>query len=65
MNATNTRYGKVHVKANRTDPIYQTLLVRDEGDGYLEYNHPQTGKWHILPDEWKDRIRWDGEASAE
>lgn len=36
------------VKANKTDPEFQRILVRDG-----EYFHPQLSKWMALPKEWE------------
>lgn len=57
--STTTRYGKVFVKANKTDPIHQRFLVRDEGDGIIEYYHKQESRWLICPECWIPEIVWD------
>ena len=45
MDEQKTAY--IHVKANKTDPVYQNILVRDG-----EYYHPQFSRWFTLPQEW-------------
>lgn len=36
------------VKACKTDPVPQRILVRDG-----EYYHPQFFRWMLLPEEWQ------------
>lgn len=39
----------IRVKCNKTDPVYQDILVNDSG----EYWHKQLCRWLELPAEWK------------
>ncbi len=38
------------VKGNKTDPVYQSILVRDG-----EYYHPQLCRWVEIPEQWREK----------
>lgn len=40
------------VKLNKTDPIFQRILVRKG-----EYFHPQLFRWMALPKSWKAKAK--------
>lgn len=57
------RYGRVNVKANKTDPQYTNYLVKED-DGWVGYYHGgptcnTSDGWVTLPEEWLSRVRWD------
>lgn len=47
---------KIMVKANKTDPVYQSILVRETG-GVLEYYHRQFLRWVTLPSAWETEAK--------
>lgn len=53
-----TRTGRALVKGNKTDKVFQDILVQEHDDGTIEYYHPQFFKWCALPEEWRERIVW-------
>ena len=43
---------EILVKANKTDPVSQRILVRDG-----EYYHPQLFRWFALPKQWEAQAK--------
>lgn len=46
-------------KANKTDPVFQTFLVRELESGEREYYHKQFSEWYKLPEEWAEDVVWN------
>ncbi len=44
---------RILVKCNKTDPVFQRILVRRWSDGSAEYYRPQLPNWFKLPTDWE------------
>jgi len=52
-------FGRVLAKANKTDPEFQSFLVRFRVGNDIEYLPRLDSGWMTMPKEWQKDVVWD------
>ena len=58
MEATVVRTGRLFIKANKTDPVFQDFLMRQWSDGTVE-QYLSGQRWVVYQGQFADQIKWE------